>query len=308
MGHHHAHHHHAHHDIESMSERNLLWAIAANMALTIVQIIGGILSGSLSLVADAFHNFSYAASLLIAMVAIKIGRKPADHLKTFGYKRAETIAAFINLITLVIIGLYLCYEATDRFFNPQPIEGWAVVWVAGIALVVDVITALLTYRFAKHSMNIRAAFLHNVADALASVGVILTGTFILLYGWVWMDAFMTLVISGYVLYHGLTQLPVVIHLLMEGTPDNVNIHEIIADLEAHEGVENVHHTHIWRLDEHKNALEAHVLIHDRTSMEDIKAALKKTLQTKYNIPHSTLEFETTLCEDEKSKITPIITS
>ena len=113
-----------------------------DMLLTLAQVIGGLISGSLSLVADALHNFSDAASLLIALVAIRIGRKPPDRFKTFGYKRAETVAALINLVTLVIIGLYLCYEAILRFITPEPIAGWIIVLVAGIALVVDVFTAL----------------------------------------------------------------------------------------------------------------------------------------------------------------------
>lgn len=144
----HSHHHH-HGDPSEIGERRLWWAVLANMLLTVAQIIGGIISGSLSLVADALHNFSDAASLLIALVAIRIGRKPPDQFKTFGYKRAETIAALINLTTLIIIGLYLCYEAVMRFIMPEEIAGWTVVIVAGIALVVDVFTAALTYSQSK---------------------------------------------------------------------------------------------------------------------------------------------------------------
>ena len=173
-------HGHSHGNPSEIGERRLWWAVGANMLLTLAQVIGGLISGSLSLIADALHNFSDAASLLIALVAIRIGRKPPDQFKTFGYKRAETVAALINLTTLIIIGLYLCYEAVMRFINPEPVAGWTVVIVAGIALTVDLFTAVLTYSKSKSSMNIKAAFLHNVSDALASVGVIITGTLILL--------------------------------------------------------------------------------------------------------------------------------
>ena len=156
-----AHEHHHHHDIEMMGDRRLIVAIAINMLLTLAQVVGGIISGSLALIADALHNFSDAAALLIAWVARRIGRQPADRFKTFGYKRAEVIAALINLVTLVLVGLYLIYEAIWRVFEPQIIEGWMVIIVAGIALVIDVITAILTYTMSKHSMNIRAAFLHE---------------------------------------------------------------------------------------------------------------------------------------------------
>jgi len=148
----HGHHHH-HSDLSEIGERRLWWAVVANMVLTFAQIIGGIVSGSLSLVADALHNFSDAASLLIALVAIKLGKKPADQFKTFGYKRAETIAALINLTTLIIIGLYLCYESIMRFITPEPIAGWTVVIVAGVALIVDVFTAFLTFSQSKYGIT-----------------------------------------------------------------------------------------------------------------------------------------------------------
>lgn len=288
-------HGHHHGDPSEIGERRLWWAVSANIVLTVAQVIGGILSGSLSLVADALHNFSDAASLLIALVAIRIGRKPPDQFKTFGYKRAETVAALINLTTLIIIGLYLCYEAIMRFITPEPVAGWTVVIVAGIALVVDVFTALLTYSQSKTSMNIKAAFLHNVTDAMASVGVIITGTLILLYGWVWTDAAMTLIISGYVLWQGFTQIPKVIHLLMEGTPEGLSLEAVTSAMEAVDGVNNVHHVHVWQLDEHRNALEAHVVLSEGADMDGLKSRLKEMLHDKYEIEHSTLEFEKTNC-------------
>ena len=290
-----AHEHHHHHDIETMGDRRLIVAIAINMLLTLAQVVGGIVSGSLALIADALHNFSDAAALLIAWVARKIGRKPADHFKTFGYKRAEVIAALINLVTLVLVGLYLIYEAIWRVFEPQVIEGWTVVIVAGIALVIDVITAILTYTMSKQSMNIRAAFLHNVSDALASVGVIVAGTLILLYDWYWTDTVLTLLIAGYVLYQAATLLPKTIHILMQGTPEDISINEVIQAMEQVKGVSNVHHVHIWQLDEHKNALEAHVVIDDFVETEIVKTALKTELEQRFGIAHSTLEFETSRC-------------
>ncbi len=273
-------------------------AVGANLLLTVAQVIGGIISGSLSLIADALHNFSDAASLLIALVAIRIGRKPPDQFKTFGYKRAETIAALINLTTLIIMGLYLCYEAILRFITPEPIAGWAVVIVAGIALTVDIFTALLTYSQSKNSMNIRAAFIHNLTDAFASVGVIIAGTLILLYGWIWTDAAMTLLIAGYVLYQGFTEIPKAIHLLMEGTPENINIDDVIAAMEEVESVANVHHVHVWQLDEQRNALEAHVVLSDINEIETVKSALKNMLHDSHYIEHSTLEFEVNKCKED----------
>ncbi len=291
---HHGHHHH-HIDPNTANEKRLWWAVLANMFLTLAQIVGGIISGSLSLIADALHNFSDAAALIIALVAIKIGKRPADQLKTFGYKRAETIAALINLTTLIVIGLYLVYEAIWRFFAPEPIIGWMVVIVAGIALIVDIFTAILTYSGSKHSMNMKAAFLHNVSDALASIGVIIAGIAVIIYGWLWVDAAMTLIIAGYVLWHGFSEMPKAIHLLMEGTPDHIDINQVISSIENIENVTNVHHVHIWQIDEQRCALEAHIVIKKQTNIDNIKINIKSMLRNNHKIDHSTLEFEHNCC-------------
>ena len=289
---------HNHHHAEDMGDRRLLIAIIINMLLTLAQVIGGIVSGSLSLIADALHNFSDAASLLIAWVARKIGRQPADHYKTFGYKRAEVIATLINLVSLVIIGIYLIYEAVWRAFEPQIIEGWTVVIVAGAALVIDIATAVLTFSMSKNSMNIKAAFLHNVSDALASVGVIIAGTLILLYQWYWSDTLITLIIAAYVLYQAFTLLPKTIHILMEGAPDNIAINDVITKMESVAEVTSIHHVHIWQLDEHKNALEAHIVITDYAQLDKIKIEIKALLQQNFDIQHSTLEFEIRDCGNQ----------
>ena len=295
-GHQHNGHQH-HHNLEIIGDRRLGFAIIINILLTVAQVIGGVVSGSLSLIADALHNFSDASSLLIAYAARKIGRQPADQLRTFGYQRAEVIAALINLVVLVIVGLYLIYEAIWRFFDPQIITGWAVVIVASIALVIDLATAILTYTMSKDSVNIRAAFIHNVSDALSSVGVIIVGALILLFQWYWTDTLITLLIAGYVLYQAILLLPKTIHILMEGAPENININDVVHAMEAVEGVSNVHHVHLWQLDEHRNALEAHVVIHDFSETESIKQLLKLEIEKTFSISHSTLEFEVVHCEN-----------
>ena len=288
-------HDHHHHGVERMGDRRLLVAIIANLVLTLAQVVGGVVSGSLSLIADALHNFSDAGALIIAWLARRIGRRPADDLRTFGYRRAEVIGALVNLVTLVIIGFYLIYEAAWRFFRPEVIEGWIVVIVAGVALVVDVATAVLTWRMSRNSMNIRAAFLHNVSDALASVGVILAGSLILLLGWFWTDTVLTLLIAGYVLWQAAGMLPRTVHLLMEGTPDGTTLEEVTAAMRAVPGVRGVHHVHLWQIDEHRIALEAHVVIDGFEQTETIKQALKERLAGEFGIAHSTLEFETEPC-------------
>ena len=223
------------------SDRGLISAVVINLTLTIAQVIGGVISGSLSLIADALHNLSDAASLGIALFARKISRRPADEDKSFGYQRAETVAALINLTLLVVISLYLIYEAAWRVVEPKIITGWIVIIVAGIALVVDMITALITFRMSKHSMNMKAAFLHNLSDAFASLGVIAGGALILIYQWYWIDAVITFLIAGLVLWQGLKMLPKTIHLLMEGTPKDISFNEIKKSMESISGVSDVHH-------------------------------------------------------------------
>lgn len=289
MAHNHTHHMGCH--TAGVGEKRLLVAVILNVLLTVAQLIGGILSGSLSLIADALHNFSDAGALFIGLAAIRISRRPPDKRRNFGYKRAETIAALINLTILGVVGIYLLFEAFERFITPQPIVGWTMVWVAGIALVIDVLTALLTLSESRNSWNMRAVFLHNLTDALASVGVMITGTLIILFGWFWTDAAMTMLIAGYVLYQAGISMPKVIHLLMEGAPEHIDLDDVSQAMSAVEGVVDVHYIHMWQLDEHKNALDAHVVLKHLDMMEDVKRHLKVMLRDKFGIHRSTLEFE-----------------
>ena len=292
---------HEHHS-EVRTDKSLYFAIGLNVLLTVAQSIGGIFSGSLSLIADALHNLSDAASLGIALFARRISRKPADEYKTFGYQRAEVIAALINLTLLITISLYLLYEAVWRIIEPQIITGWIIVIVAGVALFVDIITAIITFKFSKNSMNMKAAFLHNLSDALASISVIIAGTLILLYKWYWVDTLLTIFIAGFVLWQGRILLPKTINLLMEGSPDNLSLEEIKDSMKGPDGVEDVHHVHIWRLDESRIALEAHIVVtvNELKEVELIKEQLKLILNKKFNITHPTLEFEHSInasCDD-----------
>lgn len=294
----HNHHHHA-----PASDRGLILAVGINFFLTLAQIIGGVISGSLSLIADALHNLSDAASLGIALFARKISRKPADEFKSFGYQRAEVIAALINLTLLIVVSLYLIYEAVWRIIEPQAITGWIIVVVAGIALIVDMITAMITFRMSKNNMNMKAAFLHNLSDAFASIAVVIAGTLIILYQWYWVDTLLTFLIAGFVLWQGVVMLPKTIHLLMEGTPENLELEDIRSTIEGLEGVEEIHHVHVWSLDEKRVALEAHIVVitDELKEVELIKGNVKLALKEEFDISHSTLEFEhhqDTNCEEK----------
>ena len=289
------------HGEENLSDRQLIFAVAINVLLTFAQIVGGIVSGSLALIADALHNFSDAASLGLAWFARKIGRRPADKLMTFGYAQGEVVAALINLTTLLIIGFYLLVETIDRFADPQPVESWTVIGVAGIALVIDLVTAFITHRGASDSINMKAAFLHNVSDAMASVGVIAAGVLILLYDFYLADLIITVVIAGYVIWQGLSLMPRTVRLLMGAVPDEVEFDQIVHALQEHDGIAGVHHVHVWNLGEHHRALEVH-LTPSTTSLqafERLKQPIRDMLLEKFGIAHATLEAcLATECDDQ----------
>ena len=276
----HGHHHHV--DLEA-GDRRVFAAIAVNMGLTVAQIVGGIVSGSLALIADALHNFSDAISLIIAFGARKIARRPRDAEMTFGYGRVEVVAALINYTTLIVIGLYLLYEAAMRFADPQPVEGWLIVIIAGIALIVDAVTAALTYAMSKSS----------VADALGSVAVIVAGTLILLYDWRLIDPLVTVLIAGYILWQSFREIGPVIRILMLGSPPEIETDAVLDTVRGIDGVMGIHHAHFWQMDEHRAALDAHVVIAEgRWSDADaVKERIKAALADRFDIEHTTLELE-----------------
>jgi cobalt-zinc-cadmium efflux system protein len=287
MGHDHS------HGADHLSDRRLLVAIVLNLLLTVVEAVAGLVSGSLALLADALHNFNDCGSLIIALVARRIGRRPSDDRQTFGYRRAEIIGALINLTALAVVGLLLVYEAVGRFFRPQEIDGWIVVGVAGVALVIDLATAALLLAMSRGNLNMRAAFLHNVGDALSSAGVIAAGAAILWYGANWVDPVATLIIAGFILWQSVSMMRRSIHILMQGAPADVDSGELIAELQSIPGIVEIHHLHVWELDEHERAMEAHVVVDEQhlARWAEIKREIKLRLGERFHIHHSTVEFE-----------------
>ncbi|MEO9631055.1 MAG: cation diffusion facilitator family transporter [Sulfitobacter sp.] len=286
-------HDHAHIDPES-GDRRVSLAIWANALLTVAQIVGGVFAGSLALIADALHNFSDMASLVIAFVARKIARRPADARMTFGYGRVEIVAALINYTTLILVGVYLIYEGGMRMIDPPQVAGWTVVILGAVALVVDTLTALLTYSMQKGSVNIRALFLHNLSDALASVAVIIGGTLIILYDLRWVDPAITIGIALYILYLALTEIGGPIRMLMLGSPPYMDAEALVEAMTKVAGVRDVHHVHLWQMQEHEVALDCHVVLEgqDWRDLDAVKQAVKKMLADDFGITHSSLEFET----------------
>lgn len=285
-------HGHAHLDPESGDKRVAI-AIWANGILTVAQIAGGIFAGSLALIADALHNFSDMASLVIAFAARKIARRSADERMTFGYGRIEIVAALINYTSLIIVGLYLIYEGGMRMIDPPEVKGWWVVILGSVALFIDTLTAALTYSMQKGSVNIRALFLHNLSDALASVAVIVGGTLIILYDIRWVDPAITILIALYILYLAFTEIGGPIRTLMLGSPPDLDCDAVVEAMRGVEGVADVHHVHLWQMEEHEAALDCHVVLSKArwSEIETVKSKMKVMLRDRFDISHSSLEFE-----------------
>ena len=282
MGHPHSH----SHDTDNQSNRQLGFAVFINVLLTIAQVIGGVVSGSLSLIADALHNLSDAAAIFIALIARKIGSKAADERYHFGYKRAEILATLLNSTTLIIIGGFLIVEAIESYFNPAPIDGWIVVWVAAFALVIDIATAILTFHAgAKNSMNIRAAFVHNISDAMASIVVIVAGSLIILYQWYIVDLIATILISAYVIYHGVLLLIASCKILMQAAPDDFDRNKVSAALCKQFAIKQIHSLKAWQLDDNQICCEL-VLT---SSAELVLADVKNYLHDEFAIEHCIIE-------------------
>ncbi len=288
-------HHHHHHIDPDTGDARITWAVLVNVGLTVAQIVGAIFSGSLALFADALHNLSDAISLFIAFWARRISRRPADDKMTFGYARAEVVAALINYTSLILIGLWLAFEAIQRFFDPQPIEGWTVVILAGIALIVDAVTAALTFAMAKESVNIRAAFAHNLADALGSVAVIVAGVAILVWGWAWVDPAVTLMIATYVLWLAFAEIGDVIRILMLGAPSHIVLSDVLTTVSKIDGVEDIHSAHLWQVLEQSTAFHAHIVLSPTAwgKAAETKRSIKSALHDTHGIETVLLEMETT---------------
>jgi cobalt-zinc-cadmium efflux system protein len=296
-------HSHSHnHAPSDVSDKVLLWSVIINFGLSGFEFGAGLIAGSVALMADALHNTNDAAALLIAYIARKVSRKSANAQFTFGYKRAELIGALIQLTALILVGLYLIYESIDRFWHPQPLRGNWIMMAAGIALVVDLVTVWLLWAMSKGSLNVKAAFLHNLSDAGASLVVLLGGGAILLWDVPWLDPLMSLLIAGVILKMSWGMMKETVSILMESAPPGIDTKELKEKLESVAGVKELHHIHVWRLDEHHAAFESHVLVDGKESlpeMEPIKRRLKAILVETYDIQHSTLEFETAICDSQE---------
>lgn len=280
-------------DRENKNTARLVLSILLNLTITLSEIIGGLVSGSLSLLSDALHNFSDTASLGISLVAYRLSQHAPDHRNTFGYRRAQIIGALINLATLVVVAFYLIKEAIERYLQPQPIQGRVMLIVAIIGLLANLATAAFLFRQSRENLNFRSAFIHILGDALSSIGVVSGSLLIIRYRLYLADTLLTLAIAIYILVHTSSLLKQTLNILMQGVPEGLDINQVIASIKSVKHVRDVHHVHVWQLDEAWANFEAHIVIaqDDSAIMPAIKESIKQRLASSFNITHSTLEFE-----------------
>jgi cobalt-zinc-cadmium efflux system protein len=284
-------HNHAHHEVKG---KNLLFSIVLNIVITIAQIIGGILSGSLALISDALHNFSDVLTLIFSYIATVLSKRKASLNQTFGYKRAEIIAAFVNAISLMIVAVYLIFEAAHRFSNPQIIKSNLVIWLSLLGIVVNGLSALLLKKDADHNLNMKSAYIHLFTDMMASAAVLIGGILMKYYQIYWIDSVLTFAIAIYLIYIGYDLLIDSTKILMLFTPSNIDIKEIVREVHKISGVNKLHHIHVWYLNDHELHLEAHLDCSEDLKMSEFNILLDKietVLFEKFEINHINIQPE-----------------
>jgi cobalt-zinc-cadmium efflux system protein len=285
-------HKHKHH--QPVNERNLLVATLLNLVITLAELAGGILSNSLALLSDALHNLSDTFATFIAYLATLISKRKANQKKTFGYKRIEILAAMVNAVILIIICIYLFKEAYLRIQNPEPVNSLVVIVIAMIGLGANLLSVAILRKDSKKSINVKAAYVHLIGDSLSSLVVILAAVAMQLLEFYWIDPMVTVLIGIYLIREAYVILKEAVNILMQATPENIDLKKLQRKVEAIEGIKNIHHLHIWNLTDHQVHLEAHIeLYHDIKLSEtnSLRKEIEALLKSRFQIHHTTLQFE-----------------
>jgi len=293
--------HHDHSIDNNTSGWRLFATMMLNFLITAGEIIGGVWSGSLSLISDALHNFSDGIAIIISYIALRLNKLPRSAHYTFGLKRAEIIAAIINASTLIIICFYMFREAYERFIHPHPITGGLMIIVAFLGLGANITGTLLLRKGSQDSMNLRAVYLHLFSDAISSFAVILGGVAIYFYNIYWLDPLLTVFISLYILWQSYLIVKEAVKVIMMASPEGISPEEIERTIEAIPGVQNVHHIHLWRLDENEIHFEAHVEIEDMWVSQTgaLLNRIQQVLKEDFGISHVTIQFEKNQCTEKE---------
>ncbi len=294
-GHHHheGHHHHHHPQPGDVVKGAFIAGIILNGTYVVVQAVAGLMTHSMSLLSDAGHNLGDVATLVLSLLAFRLARVKPNQSFSYGYKKTTILAALTNAVILFIAIGVLGYESINRLFHPQPVEGGIVAIVAGIGIVINVASALLFFRNKDHDLNTRGAYLHLLTDALVSVGVVLGGIAIHYTGWFWLDGAISVVILLFILVSTWSLLTSSVRMSVDAVPANVSMDRIEQLLKGIEGVESIHHMHIWPMSTTENALTTHIVLHESLNFDE-KMKLVRHIKHELlhnHIHHATIELE-----------------
>ncbi|NOQ27699.1 MAG: cation diffusion facilitator family transporter [Bacteroidales bacterium] len=287
------------------NKKNLLISIVLNAVITIAEFIGGVFSNSLALISDAAHNLSDTMAIIISYIAMIIGKKDSTAKNTFGYKRIEILAALFNAIVLIVISVYLFYEAYERFLNPEPIKGKTMLIVATIGLFGNLFSVLLLHKDSSHNLNVKAAYLHLIGDTLSSVGVIIGAILIYYLEIYWIDPLLTVIIGLVIIKATWSILKETIDILMQASPAGLDLEKIQDELEKHSEIKNIHHIHAWSLSDNIIHFQCHADVNNNLAIGDIdeiRIELENILHDSFGIHHVTIQMELDTCT-QKSAIT-----
>ncbi|MFP4543046.1 MAG: cation diffusion facilitator family transporter [Bacteroidota bacterium] len=285
---------HGNHTHDEVSGGKLLATVFLNFIITAAEIIGGLLSNSLALLSDAIHNLGDTVSVFIAWAAFKISKRKSNERKTFGYRRIQILAALFNAVTLIAICLYLFYEAWLRFQNPEPIKGLLMFIVALIGLLANLVAVLLLHKDKARNINIKAAYLHLLGDTLSSVAVVIGGILIYFYEMYWIDPLITVLISAYIIKETYSVLRETIDILMQAAPKGINVEKLRRHIESIDGIENIHHIHLWQLDDKHLHFDCHLDLKEDLNIsriDEIRVNIEKFLIENFDITHVTIQPE-----------------
>ena len=297
------HHHEASH-LTATRSRPLKIALAIVLTVMVAEVIGGIMSGSLALLGDAGHMLVDALALGLSLFALTIARRPATPTRTYGYHRVEIMAALANGTTLVLVSIYIFYEAYQRFLEPPLIQAPLMLLVATVGLIANLAGILLLRKSSRRNLNLRAAFWHIVGDTISSVGVIVGGIIIAVTGWYIVDSIIAVFIGGIILWGAVRLVSESVDILLEAVPRHIDVEKVIATIKSISGVDEVHDIHVWTITSGMHALSAHLLITDRmvSKSAEIVETVNQDLARYFNITHTTLQLECEKCESCPSGI------
>ncbi|NQS77022.1 MAG: cation transporter [Peptococcaceae bacterium] len=289
-------HHHDHDHTHGANKKTLLISLIIITIYMVIEVIGGLLTNSLALLSDAGHMLSDSLSLGVALLAFTLGEKAANHRKTYGYKRFEILAAVLNGVTLVLIAIFIFYKAIPRFISPPEVASTGMLAVASVGLLINILVAWIMFRGGdvEENLNMRGAYLHVISDMLGSVGAIVAALAIIFFGWGWADPLASVIIALLVLRSGYYVTKSGLHVLMQGTPPNVDMDHVIQTIQNTKGIDSFHNLHVWSITSGLNVLSCHAVVGDQMSIGEGAALLRQMEHNlaHQNIHHTTIQLET----------------